>query len=304
MLGACSCLVLSRVVSCCLVLSRVVSCFRVLSRAVSWLLTSFNAIDSSVQRFLGLTQLTTPSITEPSDGLHRISSRDENAPPAALSAPLSAPLSARTSRLGALDALTVSAATSRASPRSRWCAFVECARLAWQHFRIEGIFVAFAFVCHRLLQRVSFSKRDAGERAAERFLRAMGFRILARNWRSPRDPRDEADLIALTPCGEFVVIVEVKRAAGPWDALDRVDGRKREVLWRLLLDLSGRAPPRGPTLSRDRIDRRLARALELAPTARVDLVGVRGEGHGASAVRHVTSILERRVESRVRIKRE
>jgi Holliday junction resolvase-like predicted endonuclease len=176
--------------------------------------------------------------------------------------------------------------------------------LAWQHFRIEGIFVAFAFVCHRLLQRVSFSKRDAGERAAERFLRAMGFRILARNWRSPRDPRDEADLIALTPCGEFVVIVEVKRAAGPWDALDRVDGRKREVLWRLLLDLSGRAPPRGPTLSRDRIDRRLARALELAPTARVDLVGVRGEGHGASAVRHVTSILERRVESRVRIKRE
>ena len=176
--------------------------------------------------------------------------------------------------------------------------------MAWQHFRIEGIFVAFAFVCHRLLHRVSFSKRDAGERAAERFLRAMGFRILARNWRSPRDPRDEADLIALTPCGEFVVIVEVKRAAGPWDALDRVDGRKREVLWRLLLDLSGRAPPRGPTLSRDRIDRRLARALELAPTARVDLVGVRGEGHGASAVRHVTSILERRVESRVRIKRE
>ena len=286
MLGACSCLVLSRVVSCCLVLSR----------AVSWLLTSFNAIDSSVQRFLGLTQLTTPSITEPSDGLHRISSRDENAPPA--------PLSARTSRLGALDALAVSALASRASPRSRWCAFVECARLAWQHFRIEGIFVAFAFVCHRLLHRVSFSKRDAGERAAERFLRAMGFRILARNWRSPRDPRDEADLIALTPCGEFVVIVEVKRAAGPWDALDRVDGRKREVLWRLLLDLSGRAPPRGPTLSRDRIDRRLARALELAPTARVDLVGVRGEGHGASAVRHVTSILERRVESRVRIKRE
>ena len=270
-----------------------------LSRAVSWLLTSFNAIDSSVQRFLGLTQLTTPSITEPSDGLHRISSRDENAPPAP-----PAPLSARTSRLGALDALAVSALASRASPRSRWCAFVECARLAWQHFRIEGIFVAFAFVCHRLLQRVSFSKRDAGERAAERFLRAMGFRILARNWRSPRDPRDEADLIALTPCGEFVVIVEVKRAAGPWDALDRVDGRKREVLWRLLLDLSGRAPPRGPTLSRDRIDRRLARALELAPTARVDLVGVRGEGHGASAVRHVTSILERRVESRVRIKRE
>lgn len=277
-------------------LSRVVSCFRVLSRAVSWLLTSFNAIDSSVQRFLGLTQLTTPSITEPSDGLHRISSRDENAPPA--------PLSARTSRLGALDALAVSALASQASPRSRWCAFVECARLAWQHFRIEGIFVAFAFVCHRLRHRVSFSKRDAGERAAERFLRAMGFRILARNWRSPRDPRDEADLIALTPCGEFVVIVEVKRAAGPWDALDRVDGRKREVLWRLLLDLSGRAPPRGPTLSRDRIDRRLARALELAPTARVDLVGVRGEGHGASAVRHVTSILERRVESRVRIKRE
>ncbi len=205
--------------------------------------------------------------------------------------------------------------------------------MAWQHFRIEGILVAFAFVCHRFVQRRAYSKRDAGERAAERFLRAMGFRILARNWRSPRDSRDEADLIAITPCGEFVVIVEVKRAAGPWDALERVDGRKREVLWRLLLDLCNGAPTRDSDrssarscetqpscafepdgarsrpsrairLTRSRTDRRVARALALIPTVRVDLVGVRGEGHGASAVRHVTSIFERRVESRMRILRE
>jgi Holliday junction resolvase-like predicted endonuclease len=123
--------------------------------------------------------------------------------------------------------------------------------------------------------------RDAGERAAERFLRALGYRRIARNWRSPRDPRDEADLAMLAPDGETLVLVEVKRARGPWDALDRVDRRKREVLWRLLRDAADPSCPLTAASGAERV--------------RVDLVGVRGEGVGASAVRHVVGLFEVRI---------
>jgi putative endonuclease len=51
-----------------------------------------------------------------------------------------------------------------------------------------------------------------GEREAERFLVAKsGFTILERNWRSPRDRRDEIDLIARD--GEVLVFIEVKTRA-------------------------------------------------------------------------------------------
>jgi putative endonuclease len=53
-----------------------------------------------------------------------------------------------------------------------------------------------------------------GEQAAADFLKArQGYAILARNWRSPRDQRDEIDLICRD--GDVLVFVEVKaRAAG------------------------------------------------------------------------------------------
>lgn len=117
--------------------------------------------------------------------------------------------------------------------------------------------------------------RDVGERCAERFLRAAGYRVLARGWRSARDSRDEADLIVEAPGGREVAIVEVKRGAGAWDALARVDRRKRAVLWRLAGDLCelAHAPP-----ARVRADdRRLLRALARADTVRVDLIAVRGD---------------------------
>ena len=48
-----------------------------------------------------------------------------------------------------------------------------------------------------------------GERAAEEFLRReRGFAIVARNWRSPRDRRDEIDLVCRD--GETLVFIEVK----------------------------------------------------------------------------------------------
>ncbi|MCE2884473.1 MAG: YraN family protein [Planctomycetaceae bacterium] len=129
--------------------------------------------------------------------------------------------------------------------------------------------------------------REAGEVAAERFLRGLGYRTVARNWRSPRDPRDEADLLMLAPDHATLVVVEVKRARGPWDALDRVDRRKRAVLWRLLDDLAA-----GDTAAQ------AVAAHAGATRVRVDLVGVRGEGRSASAVRHVVGLFERRARDR------
>jgi len=73
----------------------------------------------------------------------------------------------------------------------------------------------------------------AGERAAERFLCAKpGWRLVVRNWRSPRDRRDEIDLVCRD--GDVLVFVEVKtRAAGALvGGYHAVDTRKRRILRR------------------------------------------------------------------------
>ncbi len=72
-----------------------------------------------------------------------------------------------------------------------------------------------------------------GERAAEAFLCAKpGWRLVARNWRSPKDRRDEIDLVCRS--GEVLVFVEVKtRAAGALvGGYHAVDARKKRVLRR------------------------------------------------------------------------
>lgn len=55
---------------------------------------------------------------------------------------------------------------------------------------------------------------DRGQQVAAAWLeRERGFTIVARNWRSPHDRRDESDLVARD--GDALVFVEVKtRAAG------------------------------------------------------------------------------------------
>ncbi len=73
----------------------------------------------------------------------------------------------------------------------------------------------------------------AGERAAEEFLRReRGFSIVTRNWRSPRDRRDEIDLVCRD--GGVLVFVEVKtRAAGALvPGYYTIDARKKKVLRR------------------------------------------------------------------------
>ena len=74
---------------------------------------------------------------------------------------------------------------------------------------------------------------DRGERlAAEWLRRERGFAVVARNWRSPRDRRDELDLVCRD--GDALVFVEVKtRAAGALvPGYFAVDDRKKRVLRR------------------------------------------------------------------------
>lgn len=76
---------------------------------------------------------------------------------------------------------------------------------------------------------------DRGERLAADWLRKQkGFVLVARNWRSPRDRREEIDLVCRD--GEVLVFVEVKaRAAGALvPGYHAVDERKKRVLRRAI----------------------------------------------------------------------
>jgi putative endonuclease len=82
----------------------------------------------------------------------------------------------------------------------------------------------------------SLSAGGLGERQAAAWLeRERGFVVVARNWRSPRDRRDEIDLVCRD--GEVLVFVEVKarssRALVP--GVHAVDARKKRVLRRTAL---------------------------------------------------------------------
>jgi putative endonuclease len=72
----------------------------------------------------------------------------------------------------------------------------------------------------------------AGERAAEALLRARGLRVVARNWRGPRDRRDELDLVCRD--GDALVFVEVKTRAATAlvPGYYAVGARKKRVLLR------------------------------------------------------------------------
>jgi putative endonuclease len=77
---------------------------------------------------------------------------------------------------------------------------------------------------------------ERGEQAAAAWLvRERGFSIVARNWRNPRDRRDELDLVCRD--GAVLVFVEVKaRAPGALvPGFYAVDARKKRVLRRTIV---------------------------------------------------------------------
>lgn len=69
-----------------------------------------------------------------------------------------------------------------------------------------------------------------GEQEAERFLRAKGFKVIARNWRAGKD---EVDLICKDD--EILVFVETRtrRTGALVGGFDSIDARKRKALNRV-----------------------------------------------------------------------
>jgi putative endonuclease len=78
---------------------------------------------------------------------------------------------------------------------------------------------------------------SAGENAAAHFLtRERGMTILARNWRRPKDRREELDIVCRSPEG-VIVFVEVKtyQTAKLLNGYESVDKRKKAALKRTAL---------------------------------------------------------------------
>jgi putative endonuclease len=93
-----------------------------------------------------------------------------------------------------------------------------------------------------------------GEILAERHLRRRGFAVVTRNWRSPRDRREEIDLVCRD--GPVLVFVEVKaRAAGARvPGYYAVDARKRKVLRRAIGSYLARLRPAPRTFRFDIVE--------------------------------------------------
>ncbi len=110
-----------------------------------------------------------------------------------------------------------------------------------------------------------------GERLAGDFLAAHGFKIVARNWRSPQDRRDEIDLVCRD--GEILVFVEVKArsASALVPGYYTVDARKKKVLRRAATAY--------------------LRQLQPPPeTFRLDVVEVTTHGEAKAEVRHFANV--------------
>ncbi len=102
------------------------------------------------------------------------------------------------------------------------------------------------------------SEPDAGREgerlAAEWLRRERRFELVARNWRSPRDRREEIDLVARD--GDVLVFVEVKaRAAGALvPGYHAVDARKKRVLRRAIETYLGQLAARPATFRFDVVE--------------------------------------------------
>jgi len=93
-----------------------------------------------------------------------------------------------------------------------------------------------------------------GELLAERHLRRRGFVIVARNWRSPRDRREEIDLVVWD--GTALVFVEVKARAGSArvPGYYAVNARKKRVLRRVIGSYLARLRPAPRTFRFDIVE--------------------------------------------------
>ncbi len=117
----------------------------------------------------------------------------------------------------------------------------------------------------------ALSTGERGEKLAAVYLQKKGYQVIARNWRNPRDRRDELDLVCTD--GEVLVFVEVKaRDAGALvSGYHAVDTRKKKVVRRTAVAY--------------------LRRLRARPhTYRFDIVEVEMGGGGMAEVRHFENI--------------
>ncbi|HUR58842.1 MAG TPA: YraN family protein [Opitutaceae bacterium] len=109
------------------------------------------------------------------------------------------------------------------------------------------------------------SGADGERRAAEWLARERRFSVVARNWRNPRNRREEIDLVCCD--GEVLVFVEVKSRAA--DALVpgifAVNARKRRVLLRAARSYLAQLRERPRTFRLDVVEVAFAGASDPAP---------------------------------------
>lgn len=112
---------------------------------------------------------------------------------------------------------------------------------------------------------------ERGEKLAASYLKAKGYKVVARNWRNPRDRRDELDLICTD--GDALVFIEVKtRDAGALvTGYHAVDTRKKKVVRRTAVAYMRRLKSRPHTY-------------------RFDIVEVEMNAGGKAEVRHFENI--------------
>ena len=94
-----------------------------------------------------------------------------------------------------------------------------------------------------------------GEQAAADFLQSrQGYAIVTRNWHSPRDQRDEIDLVCRD--GDVLVFVEVKARAGGAlvSGYQAVDERKKRALRRAVQAYLGQLTPAPRTFRLDIVE--------------------------------------------------
>lgn len=101
--------------------------------------------------------------------------------------------------------------------------------------------------------------------AAEWLRRNRGFSLVAKNWRSPRDRRDEIDIICRD--GAVLVFVEVKARSG--NALVpgyyAVDARKKRVIKRAAQSYLSQLSPKPTTFRFDVVEVSFPKAADGAP---------------------------------------
>jgi putative endonuclease len=119
-------------------------------------------------------------------------------------------------------------------------------------------------------------RSDSGalaERAAAAWLhRECGFRIVAQNWRNPRDLREEIDLVCNDRGALVFVEVKARAASALVSGYFAVDRRKKQVLLRVCKAYLARLRPKPRTFRFDIVE--------------VSLPGARGE----LVVRHFQNV--------------